>query len=114
MTEFNTERVVLKVSSRDLKYSDGDTIAVYKIEEGKRVPCGSFVNSSIDYCLENNIFTQEEVNILAGQMLVVKSQNYVRGQTKAKSKTGQVSKALKAKGLTDEQLEKVLAYIEKQ
>lgn len=114
MAGFETDRVVLKVSQRDLKYKDGDTIEVYKIENGEKVVCGSFVHSSIDYLLENNLLSQEEVNILAGQMYVVKSQNYVRMQTKAKSKTGQVSKALKAKGLSDEQLDKVLAYIEKQ
>jgi len=112
--EFNTERIVLKVSARDLKYKDGDTITVNKIVDGKSVTCGSFVNSSIDYCLSNNIFTQEEVNILAGQMLVVKCQNYVRGQTKAKTPQSKVTRALKAKGLNDEQLEKVLTYIEKQ
>lgn len=112
--EFNTDRVILKVSQRDLKYNDGDKIDVFKIVDGVRTSCGSFVNSSIDYCLDNNIFTLEEIKILAGQMLVVKCQNYVRGQTKAKTATSKVSQALKAKGLSDEQLEKVLAYIEKQ
>lgn len=114
MVEYKTERVILTVSSRDLKYKDGDTIEVFKMVDGKRTACGSFVNSSIDYLLENGHLTQEEVNILAGQMYVVKSQNYVRGQTKAKTPASKVSQALKAKGLSDEQLDKVLAYIEKQ
>ena len=82
--------------------------------EGQRTSCGSFINSGIDYLLENNILTQEEVNILAGQMYVVKSQNYVRQATKDKTPASKVSRALKAKGLSAEQLEKVLAYIEKQ
>ena len=114
MANFDTDRVILKVSSRDLKYNDGDKIEVFKMVEGQRTSCGSFINSSIDYCMENNIFTLEEVKILAGQMLVVKSQNFVRGQTKAKTASSKVTQALKAKGLSDEQLDKVLAYIDKQ
>ena len=114
MAEFNTDRVILKVSSRDLKYNDGDKIEVFKMVDGVRTSCGSFVNSSIEYLLENQHLSQEEVNILAGQMYVVKSQNYVRGQTKAKTASSKVTQALKAKGLSDEQLDKVLAYIDKQ
>ena len=114
MDNFETDRIVLKVSSRDLKYKDGEKIEVNKIVEGKSTYCGSFVNSSIDFLLENGHLTQEEVNILAGQMYVVKSQNYVRQATKDKTPASKVSRALKAKGLSDEQLEKVLSYIEKQ
>ena len=112
---FDAGRVSVKVSSRDLKYNDGDVVEVKKFnsETGKNEVCGTMTYSSPEYILKN-FLTQEELNIIGCQMFLVKCQNFVRQSTKEKSKVGQVSRALKTKGLTDEQMDKVLAYIEKQ
>ena len=112
---FEAGRIPVKVSSRDLKYKDGDIVEVKKFnsETGKNEPCGNMIVSDTEYIL-GNFLSQEELNILGTQMFLVKCQNAVRQATKDKTPASKVSRALKAKGLSDEQMEKVLAYIEKQ
>jgi hypothetical protein len=107
---YEGNRVSVKVSQRDLKFKDGDTVTVNKIVDGKSVGCGNLIFSDVNYLLDNNV-TQEELNILGCQMYLVKAQNFVRQQTKAKTVKSQATKMLT--GLTDDQLEKVIALTKK-
>lgn len=105
-------RIQISVSAREVKYKDGEVVTVKKIVDGKSVPNATMIFSDIETM--KSYLTQEQIETLAVANHLVRCQNIARNWDKEASKTAQVSKTLRAKNLTDEQLEKVLAYIEKQ
>jgi len=105
-------RIQISVSARDLKYEDGDVVTVNKQVDGKNVPHATMIFSGIETM--KSYLTPEQIEILACANHLVRCQNVARNWDKEASKAVQVTRALKAKGLSDDQMEKVLAYIEKQ
>lgn len=105
-------RIQISVSAREVKYNDGEVVTVNKIVDGKSIPHATMIFSDIETM--KNYLTQEQIDTLACANHLVRCQNIARNWDKEASKSGQVNRALKAKGLTDEQLDKVIAYIEKQ
>ncbi len=107
----NAGRVQISVSEREVKYSDGEEVTVNKIVEGKSTPHATMIFSDINTM--KSYLTPKQIETLAVASHLVRCQNIARNWDKEGSKTVQISKALKAKNLSDDELEKVLAYAEK-
>ena len=109
----NAGKVQIEISKRELKYNANDNVVVYKIVEGKKVPTAYMQYTDIEGMHET--YTQEEIDILACANLLVRCQNIARAWDKPKASKVDpaIANALKSKDLTDEQKDKVIAYLSK-
>ena len=100
-------RVQLNISARELKHKDNDVIEV----TSKGVKVGEFNYSSYDYIMANFI-NQAQAQVLIENEYNTRSATSVRNEATSTPKNP-IVKAIKEKGLTLEQQEKLLAYIDK-
>lgn len=102
---FDAGRIQISVSSRELKFKDGETVTVNKFnkETGHNEPTATMIYSDVEAM--KAYLSQEQIEILACANHLVRCQNIARNWNKEKSENAKTRGMLK--GLTDEQLAKI-------
>ena len=109
MEVFEAGKVKPEISNRELKHKTGDIVKVYKLVNGEKVHTANC--NYIDIEEMHNLYTQEEVDILANANLLVRCQNLARNWNKAKADP--LDKLIRSKGYDEVTANKIKAYLAK-
>ena len=110
---FEAGQIKVVISARELKYKKGDIVKVYKMVDGSKMHTANLEYTDIETM--HDLYTPEEIEVLANANLLVRCQNIARAWDKPKASKidSGIALALKGKELTDEQKAKVIAYLNK-
>ena len=109
MEVFEAGKVKPEISNRELKHKVGDVVKVYKFVNGEKVHTANC--NYIDIEEMHNLYTQEEIDILANANLLVRCQNLARNWDKAKADP--LDKLIRSKGYDEATANKIKAYLAK-
>ena len=109
MEVFEAGKVKPEISNRELKHKPGDVVKVYKFVNGEKVHTANC--NYIDIEEMHNLYTQEEIDILANANLLVRCQNLARNWNKAKADP--LDKLIRSKGYDEVTANKIKAYLAK-
>ena len=109
MEVFEAGKVKPEISNRELKHKTGDIIKVYKFVNGEKVHTANC--NYIDIEEMHNLYTQEEIDILANANLLVRCQNLARNWDRVKADP--LDRLIKSKGYDEATANKIKAYLAK-
>ena len=109
MEVFEAGKVKPEISNRELKHKPGDTIKVYKFVNGEKIHTSNC--DYIDIEEMHNLYTQEEIDILANASLLVRCQNLARNWNRVKADP--LDKLIRSKGYDEATAAKIKAYLAK-
>ena len=109
MEVFEAGKVKPEISNRELKHKPGDIVKVYKFVNGEKIHTANC--NYIDIEEMHNLYTQEEIDILANANLLVRCQNLARNWDRAKADP--LDKLIRSKGYDEATANKIKAYLAK-
>ena len=107
MEVFEAGKVKPEISNRELKHKTGDIVKVYKLVNGEKVHTANC--NYIDIEEMHNLYTQEEIDILANANLLVRCQNLARNWNKAKADP--LDRLIKSKGYDEATATRIKAFL---